>query len=404
MTWLSHMLDCELYGIRPAGHHLTNVFLHIVNTLLLFLILKRMTGTLWQSAFVAALFAVHPLHVESVAWVSERKDVLSTFFWFLTMLAYVRYVQCPGFSRYLLVVLSFALGLMAKPMLVTLPFLLLLMDYWPIGRFQFGRSDDHGSTTPRRSVNANRRSQTFRLVWEKAPLLALSAVSSIVTFLVQQSEGALAPIASFPLKVRIANALVSYGAYIGKMVWHGHLAVPYAHPGMVPVWKFAGAGLLLLSISGLVIRLARQHPYLATGWLWYLGTLVPVIGLVQVGAQAMADRYTYIPLIGLFIMVGWGVPRLLKRWPYRRIMLLVTAGLLLLTLMVCTRIQVGYWRNSVTLFEHAIRVTADNYLAHVTLGIALYQEGRLDEAVVHFSEALRINSMQSLTTVSAPLS
>lgn len=392
LTWLSHMLDCELYGLNPGGHHFTSLLLHIANTLLLFVVLKRMTGALRRSVFVAALFALHPLHVESVAWVAERKDVLSTFFWILTMGVYVRYVERPGLNGYLLVLLSFALGLMAKPMLVTLPFVLLLLDYWPLGRFQFGQSSDDSNSQSHESINfSNQRSLIFRLVLEKAPFFALAAVSGVVTFLVQQGGGAVCSLDVLTLDIRVANAMVSYVSYMEKMIWPHHLAVFYPHPGSsLPMWQAAGAGLLLLSVSGLVVRAARRYPYLLTGWLWYLGTLVPVIGLVQVGGHAMSDRYTYVPLIGLFIIMAWSVPDLLSRWRYRNIGLALAAGALLSAFMICTTVQVRHWQNSVALFEHTLDVTANNWLAHNNMGIALARRGKFDEAIAHYSETLRI--------------
>ena len=380
LTWLSHMVDYELYGLNPMGHHLTNVLLHAVNILLLFLILRRMTGALWQSALVAALFALHPLHVESVAWVAERKDLLSTMFWFLTMGAYVRYTEQPTLPRYLLVMLALALGLMAKPMLVTLPLVLLLLDYWPLGRLPFG------------DLRAG-----WKRVWEKMPLFAMAAASSVMTYLAQQKGGSVGSLEVYPLWTRIENALVSYVSYIRKMLWPRDLAVFYPHPGdALPIWQVAGAGLVLVLVSILVVRWIRTWPYLAVGWLWYLGTLVPVIGLIQLGKQAMADRYTYVPLIGLFVMIAWGIPDLIAGWRYRRVLLTVSAGVLLSALMVGTWLQVRHWRNSITLFEHALHVTDNNYLAHNNLGNALQKQERLDEAKAHYAEALRIKPDYSL--------
>ena len=391
LTWLSHMLDCQLYGLKPAGHHLTSLVFHIASTLLFFLVLRQMTGALWRSGFVAALFALHPLHVESVAWVAERKDVLSTFFWMLTMWAYVRYAERPGLNRYLLVLLSFVLGLLAKPMLVTLPFVLLLVDYWPLGRFQFGQlSGYHRSNTDKSKDTSDQRSFPLRLVLEKIPLFALAAVSSLLTFLAQRSGGAVTSLESLPWETRMANALVSYVSYIGKMIWPDRLAVFYPYPDMLPMWQVAGAGLLLGSVSLLVILAARRRPYLMVGWLWYLGTLVPVIGLVQVGEQAMADRYTYVPFIGLFIMIAMGVPDILSGWRYRRIVMAISAGLLLSIFMTVTWLQVQYWQNGVTLFEHSLEVTANNSISQFSLGIALDDQGRTQEAIVHYTEALRI--------------
>ena len=366
LTMLSHMLDCELFGLNPEGHHLTNLVLHTANTLLLFWVLKSMTGALWRSAFVAALFALHPLHVESVAWVAERKDVLSSLFWLLTTAAYLRYVRNGGAKWYSVTLLLFALGLMAKPMLITLPFVLLLLDYWPLNRL------------------------TRYTIYEKLPFFGLSAASSIITFFAQRSAGAVASVALLPLSVRITNAFVSYLRYIEKTIWPADLAVFYPYSGKLSFW-FALTSVLVLSVvTNLVIRLAPKHRYLPVGWFWYLGTLVPVIGLVKVGSFAMADRYTYLPLIGIFIIVAWGVSELSDRLKYQKLILGFAAGIVLAALLVCTRIQMGYWHNSITLFEHTLAVTADNNVTHSNLGIALLQNGRLDEAIDHFQQALRL--------------
>jgi tetratricopeptide (TPR) repeat protein len=392
LTWLSHMLDCQLYGVSPKGHHLTNLLFHLANTLLLFFVFKRMTGALWRSGFVAALFAVHPLHVESVAWVAERKDVLSTFFWMLTIWAYLRYIERPAVRRYVLTLFSLTLGLMAKPMLVTLPLVLLLLDYWPLDRLELNQS---GSASPSKRqgslIVAKLKAQNFRLLWEKVPLFALAAISSIVTFVVQRSGGSLGGWNLYPLKIRIANALVSYVSYIGKMIWPQNLAVYYPYPGTIPIWQAAGAGLLLGLISMAVLRVARRHPYLAVGWLWYLGTLVPVIGLVQMGAQAMADRYTYVPLIGLFIMLAWGIPHLVMSFRYRRIFLASAAGTVLAASLILTWTQLYHWKNSATLFQQALKVTANNYLAYNNLGNVLDRERKVKQAIAHYVKALQIN-------------
>jgi Flp pilus assembly protein TadD len=392
LTWLSHMLDCQLYDLNPMGHHLTNLLFHLANTLLLFIVLKQMTGAIWRSGLVAALFALHPLHVESVAWVAERKDVLSTFFWLVTMWTYGRYVAAPGSRRYLLTLSIFALGLMAKPMLVTLPFVLLLLDYWPLGRFLAGPAggNDQGQVqVPLSSVKT--RSPSSRRIWEKAPFFVVSLASCVVTFLVQQKGGAVETVEAFPLTIRIGNALVSYVSYMGKMIWPQSLAVFYPHPGKsLPGWQAVAAGLLLISITIGVIRAGRQRAYLTVGWLWYLGTLVPVIGLVQVGAQALADRYTYVPLIGLFIMISWFIPDLLAAWRHRGIVLSGAAVTVISALMVCTWMQLQHWKNDLTLFEHALKVTANNYLAHDSLGNALAEQGKLDQAITHYRAALRI--------------
>ena len=402
LTWLSHMLDVQLFGLDPGPHHLTNLLFHIANTLLLFGLLHRMTGALGRSAFVAGLFAVHPLHVESVAWVAERKDVLSTLFWMLTLWAYVEYVKRPDLRRsdlrrYGAVLLFFALGLMAKQMLVTLPFVLLLLDFWPLGRVVIGPNPARG-----RALSRDGWATAIRLVWEKLPLLALSIASSVATFVIHQRGGAVIILSAIPLKLRVENALVSYVAYIGKMLWPARLAVFYPYPQSLPAWLVAGAFLALVGISLAVIRAGPRHPYLPVGWFWYLGTLVPVIGLIQVGDQAMADRYTYIPLIGLFIIVAWGVPDLLLRWPLRRIVLPspfltrialpAAASAVILACAITAKGQFQYWEDSTTLWTHALAVTTRNNIAHNNLGASLADQGKTDEAIAHYSEALRIKS------------
>jgi tetratricopeptide (TPR) repeat protein len=384
LTWLSHMLDCELFGLEPFWHHLSNLFFHIANTLLLFLVLKRMTGAIWQSAFVAAAFALHPLHVESVAWVAERKDVLSGFFWMLTITCYIRYTEQPSIRRYLLVVLVFASGLMAKPMLVTLPFVLLLLDYWPLSRLQWGNQTD------------NQRWSAWRLVKEKVPLFILTIASSVITFIVQQKEGAMDIGESYSLGVRISNALVCYVSYLIKMAYPAGLAVLYPHPGdSLPMWQVIVSLLIIVAASVAVIYAGRRRRYLATGWFWYLGTLVPVIGLVQVGAQAMADRYTYLPSIGIFIIAGWGTSEIGTRWRYRGAVLGVCAGIVLAGLLICTRLQVRYWQDNFKLFGHSAAATENNFIMHDSYGGALFEKGQLDEAIAQFREALRINPKYS---------
>jgi tetratricopeptide (TPR) repeat protein len=390
LTWLSHMLDVQLYGLDAGAHHLTNLLLHILNTLLLFGLLHRMTGALGRSAFVAGLFAVHPLHVESVAWLAERKDVLSTLFWMLTLWAYVGYVKRPGLRRYCVALLLFTLGLMAKQMLVTLPFVLLLLDFWPLGRLRMG-SEPAGGWAFSRDGWAT----AVRLVREKLPLLALSIASSIVTFVVHRRGGAVIILSAIPLKLRVENALVSYVVYIEKMLWPARLAVLYPYAQSLPGLWVAGALAVLIGISVAVIWAGPRRPYLAVGWFWYLGTLVPVIGLIQVGNQSMADRYTYIPLIGLFIMVAWGVPDLLARWPLRRIALPrftlpAAAMVVILACAIAARSQVEYWEDSTTLWTRALAVTTENDIAQNNLGAALADQGNVDEAIMHYSEALRI--------------
>jgi len=392
LTWLSHMLDCHLYGLNPKKHHFTNVFLHIANTLLLLFILLRMTGAFWRSAFVAALFALHPLHVESVAWAAERKDVLSALFWMLTMWTYARYTERPGTCRYLTALLLFVLGLMSKPMVITLPFVLLLMDYWPLRRLgieQSGETDHPELTQLGKPIN--KRSIVFRLVLEKTPFVVLSMVFSIVTFVVQQSGGAVKSLQMLPLKIRIVNALVSYVNYIWKMLWPQHMAVFYPHPhSTLAIWKGVLSGGILLFIAAVIIRMIRRAPYLIVGWFWYLGTLVPVIGIVQIGAQAMADRYTYISLIGLFVMMAWGIPDMMPKRRCRQKTLAVFAGVVMAILALVSWFQVRHWRNSITLFEHAVNVTENNHVAHNNLGHALDMEGKSEEAIMHYHKALKI--------------
>lgn len=392
LTWLSFMLDFELWDLDPGGYHLTNLLFHIANTLLLFLLLTRLTGALWRSAFVAALFAIHPLHVESVAWVTERKDVLSTMFWILSIWAYVSYVERSTHAKYLLALFTFTLGLMAKPVVVTLPCVLLLLDYWPLGRFQVDHSGVDGNVSSQPDISLSiLRSRSLQLILEKIPFFGLAAAVSAVTFIFTQRLEGLETLEFLPMRFRIANALVSYVTYIGKMILPYDLAVPYPHPYMkLLIWKAAGAGLILVIISSVVMRATRRRPYLAVGWLWYLVTLVPNIGLVQTGRQAMADRFTYIPLIGLFIMVSWGVPELVKGWRQRRLALGVSVGVLLLGLMVCTWFQTRHWKNTIALFTHAVNVTTDNYVAHYSLGLALGREGKIEESMKHSYEALRI--------------
>jgi Flp pilus assembly protein TadD len=351
-----------------------------------------MTGATGKSTVVAALFALHPLHLQSVAWVAERKDVLSTLFLMLTLWAYLRYVEGPGLNRYLLTLLLFALGLLAKPMLVTLPFVLLLLDYWPLERYRIGPSDDDTrATAPAPSHGKEPRSIFFRLLSEKVPFFVLAAGSSIVTFLAQQGGGAIKTVEVFPVKIRIANALLSYVNYIGKMIWPHRLAVLYPHPGSsLSMWQAAGAGLLLACLSIATVRAALRHPYLAVGWFWYLGTLLPVIGLVQVGSQAMADRYTYVPLIGLFIIVAWGMFELLERTRHGQILLVFSSVVMISLLMILSWAQARHWRTSVTLLEHTLAVTQNNYIAHTALGAFLKQNGNIGEAIDHYSKALTI--------------
>lgn len=389
MTWLSLMLDFELFGLKAGGYHLSNLFLHLANTILLFFLFKRMTGGIWRSGFVAALFALHPLRVESVAWAVERKDVLSTLFCLLSIHSYVHYTKHRRFFAYISALLLFSLSLMAKPMLVTLPCLLLILDYWPLGRLNPG-PDPHQKVIA--TQFSPKRPTIARLFLEKTPFFLLSLIFSMVTYLAQRSFGALSSLQALPLKARLANALASYVEYISKMFWPRNLAVFYPYPvETLPLWKVAGFGLLLAGLTAVALWAAwRHYRQVLAGWLWYLVSLLPVIGLLQAGSQAMADRFTYVPLIGLFWVVSWTVPDLIANWRPKRLILPIIGGLVLALLMVCTRSQVKYWRDSITLFEHTLRVTENNNVMHNNLGVVFVEQGRFAEAVPHFTKALQI--------------
>jgi Flp pilus assembly protein TadD len=369
LTWVSHMLDVTLFGLNPGGHHAINLVFHIAATLLLFANLHRMTNAPRQSAVVAVLFAVHPVHVESVAWVSERKDVLSTLMLMLTLWMYVSYVERSGVWRYAAVVALMALGLMAKPMLVTLPLVMLLLDVWPL-----------------------RRPLARALVLEKLPLFALAAASSVITIIAQRASGALMQLVQVSLDLRAANALISYARYIGKTLWPVDLIVMYPLPSELPspAW-IAGALVIMLGITSLSVLTGRRYPYLLVGWLWYVVTLLPVIGIVQVGAQSMADRYTYVPSIGLFIMIAWGVPDALRAWPQRRLALQLASAAVITVCTALTFRQVQFWRSSLTLWQHAVDATPDNYFAQGSLGYVLWKAGNTAEAMPHYERALRLN-------------
>jgi tetratricopeptide (TPR) repeat protein len=399
VTMLSHMLDCQLYGMKPGGHHLTSLLFHIANTLLLFLLLRNMTGALWRNGIVAALFALHPLHVESVAWIAERKDVLSTFFFLLTLWAYGRYaagreaksedrrpkVNPAGY--YGLALLLFALGLMSKPMLVTVPFVLLLLDFWPLQRTRLPALP--GSKFKVQGSRFGVPAPFSLLLREKLPFLLLSAASCVVTFQVQHRGGSVLDVNNLPVAARVANALMSYVRYLGKMLWPEHLAALYVRKAPWPPWEVGLAALALLAVSAAVIRLARSRPYLAVGWFWYVGTLVPVIGLVQVGMQTMADRYTYIPLIGIFIGVAWGLGELANEWRVPKIGLGIATAVVLAACMVLTRQQIGWWNNSETLFQRMITAVEGNYMAHYNMGNLFSRQDKLPEAAEHYEAALK---------------
>ena len=382
VTWLSHLTDVELYGMEPRGHHLTSVVIHILSSLLLLLLLFRCTASLWQSAFVAALFALHPLHVESVAWVAERKDVLSALFGFLTLYLYAAYVAKPKPATYLLTFFCFAVGLMCKPMLVTLPMVMLLLDFWPLQRFRIPQHEPGGVQLPGKLAISLR---------EKVPFFLLSLFSGLITFYAQDKGEAVATLRLVPFGLRVENALLAYLKYLGKLFWPRDLAVFYPFPASVPLWQAIGALLVLFLITTAVLRLRRRFPYLAVGWFWYLVTLVPVIGLIQVGAQSMADRYSYIPSIGIFIMVAWGAADLSKGLARREGMLALLAGAVLLACAVLTWQQLGYWADNFSLYRHTLQVSGAAELIHNNLGSALASEGNLDAAIQEYREALRIS-------------
>ncbi len=371
LTWISHMVDCQTFGLDSGADHIVNVGFHALNAILLFLLLSSITGSMWRSAFVAALFAAHPLNVENVAWIAERKSLLSTVFWLLTMRAYFRYRAKPGVGRYALVVVLFALGLMAKPMLVTLPFVLLLMDYWPLGKAAEGKMD------------------LRRAVVDKLPLVALSVASCWVTMLVQARGGAVRMLGELPIGERLANVPVAYVEYIGKMIWPSGLCVMYPHPkDTLPVWIIVACVAALVGVSWAAYRTRRSRPYMLVGWLWYLVTLAPVIGIVQVGSQAMADRYAYVPLIGVFVMIAWGARDLFAMMRLSRRWLAVPAAAIPVVLAVCTFSQTGYWRDNDTLWNRALAVTHDHPMVQCCYVSGLLAEDRSDEAISLLRSAL----------------
>jgi len=381
LTTISHIVDCRFFGLNPLGHHFVSLLLHITNALLLFWILKNITGTMWASAFVATVFALHPVQVESVAWASERKTVLSGLFWLLTMATYIRYARQPRLGRYLVVLLVFGLCIMTKPVVVTLPFALLLLDYWPLDRVRWGQPA---------KTKSSQKSAGW-LIAEKIPLLAISAFLGIMTYVAQKQGGIVPTLENMPLDYRVANMFLSYIRYIGKMVWPSGLAVCYPYPLVVlSDASVLTCAMLFIALTILSIYIGRRKKYVAVGWLWYVGTLVPVIGLVQSGAQAMANRYMYIPMFGLLIIIGWAVKDFIVNRPRIRIAATAMGVIVLLSMLILTRIQVRHWENTLTLFEYTLNVTEDNPVIENSYGVALFNEGRTDEAEPHLSKAVRL--------------
>ena len=410
LTLISHMLDWRFFGANASGHHLVSLFLHIGAVIFLFLFLNKTTNNIWPSAFAAALFAMHPLRVESVAWVGERKDVLSMFFGMACLYAYTLYTEAPKASTYFLCLILFVLSLMAKPMMVTLPFVFLLIDYWPLGRWQKTLTPPEVSIAAAQRVKRNKKrkdnyinekkkstslrshSGTIRsLLWEKAPFLCLAVVFSILAFWMQNKEGLVISSDTIPLFTRVANTIVSYTAYLGKIFWPVNLSVFYPYEYSLPLWQILISSVILIIITAVVFLLHQKTAFLFVGWFWYLGTLVPVIGLIQISTFAMADRYTYLPSIGIAIMLAWGIPSLFKSEKIRKKILFPAGITVLIILLFLTWQQCGYWKNSATLFSHALQTTKDNDFSRNGLCLALFEEGKFEEAVSNCNEAIRMN-------------
>jgi hypothetical protein len=374
LSWLSHMLDIQLFGLNPAGHHIVSVLWHTASTLLLFLFLNKTTGERWKSGMVAFLFALHPLHVESVAWAAERKDVLSGFFWMLTLFLYANYVRCAGFYRYLVCLVSFLLGLLAKPMLVTLPLVFLLIDFWPLRRFNRTDGGIDVAKLP-------------RMLLEKIPFVLLTIMVSVITYVTQKADGSVSD--NYTFASRAGKALTYYVAYLGKTVWPAGLSVFYPRSFFPPpVVYVMGAALLLTAVTLIVFVMRKQYGYFLMGWMWYLVTLVPVIGFIQIGSHSIADRYTYIPLVGIFVMLVWGASALLNKLGAGALVLRMLSLVLVVIMVVVTSLQLGYWKNSITLFRHAMEVTERNHVAHTNLGNALLQAGRFQESIQYLEMAV----------------
>jgi tetratricopeptide (TPR) repeat protein len=403
LTWLSLMLDCQLFGLSPGSMHLANLFLHVLNSLLVFTLFRKMTGSLWPSAFVGAAFALHPMHIQSVAWIAERKDVLSTLFWLLTLIVYAGYVKRPTVFRYSAALVIFAVGLLAKPMLVTLPFILLLLDYWPLNRFAALKTVKVSSRRSGKSapIVGNRRILN-RILIEKIPFLLVAVISSVITFLTQRVGGGIVDVTTVPLMDRVANVFLSYAVYIGKMFWPSNLAVFYPFDaGQFAFWQVALCALLVFAILLFVIYARKKQQYLLVGWFWFVGTLIPVIGLIQFTGSSYADRYTYIPYIGLFIMIAWGAPELVSALPFKKVVIGSCAVALLTALAISTNSQLEYWKNSSAIFTHAIAVTHRNYVAHYNLACELQKKGYGALALDHYKKAVEIRPYYADAAVSA---
>jgi tetratricopeptide (TPR) repeat protein len=385
LTMLSHMLDWQLFGANAGGHHWTNVIIHVFNTTLLFLLFRMMTGAIWRSAFVAALFAIHPINVESVAWIAERKNVLSTFFWLLTMICYARYVKAPGWKRYLTVLICFVLGLMSKVMLVTLPFVLLLMDYWPLNRTTICAQAEQ--SIPSAFVRKERLSV---LILEKIPLVIIAMVFIGLALYAAQAGSAFSSLESFSFSNRITNTIVSYVLYIKKLFWPTDLAVFYPR-SIIPFWQALLAAIVLIAVTLLVCKNFRKYPYLVVGWFWYLGTFIPVIGLVQVGDQSMADRYAYVPFIGLFVIIAWLIPQTLSKLRYSKTYTFSISIILIIIFTISAYFQIGLWKNTKTLFEDAIKINPENYTAYNILGSDEAGKGNHEKALRYYEMSLKIN-------------
>jgi protein O-mannosyl-transferase len=386
LTMISHMLDWQLFGNRAGGHHWTSVIIHIFNTVLLFLFFKTITGTIWRSAVVAALFAIHPINVDSVAWVAERKNVLSTFFWIFTMILYVWYIKSPSWKRYLPVIFCFILGLMSKAILVTLPFVLLLLDYWPLERTNISRQNMGQTAT---GTTVLQKEKVPFLILEKIPLFILSAVSVFVAMYTAVTRNTLLALEKLPIMKRVANLIVSYGLYIKKMFWPVNLAVFYPLNFNIPYWHIVLAASLLIIITIFVCVYFRKYPYLPVGWFWYLGTMFPMTGIIQSGAQAMADRYAYVPFVGLFIILVWGTFDILKKRISTEKMIIISAGIIV-GLIITAYYQVKFWENSYTLWQQTIRVTSAHYIPHKNIGLYLTHANRPQEAMYYLQKAMEL--------------